>query len=200
MKFEVIKIEKTIVTKQGPNLNQEYAKLTVMSPDSGEIREVPVFDIEAKAYLSYLGKESELPEALKINKWKYCFDEEYVFPGNKPMVRVNEAGQPEVNKFGQMYQRTSVTVMVRCHRDDDYAMLHPEKNYPNGICILPDKGWDVSSRGTSVMNAFYVPLESIVPQGAASPAPVQAPGIAQAPGTAQGAAPAPGVAPVQSPV
>lgn len=180
MKFEVIKIEQAIVNKPGSSNNgQVYANLTLLCPTSGESRIVPVFDLESKQYLPFVGKEDTLPENLKSGKWAYCFDEQYVFPGNQPMVRVNASGQPEVNKFGIMYQRTEVTVMIRCHRDDDYAMLHPDK-YPSGICIVPDKGWDAVSRGTSVMNAFYVPLSSVVPAGGpapsdGTPAPANAP-------------------------
>lgn len=180
MKFEVIKIEQAIVNKPGSSNNgQVYANLTLLCPTSGESRIVPVFDLESKQYLPFVNKENELPENLKSGKWAYCFDEQYVFPGNQPMVRVNASGQPEVNKFGIMYQRTEVTVMIRCHRDDDYAMLHPDK-YPSGICIVPDKGWDAVSRGTSVMNAFYVPLSSVVPAGGptpsdGAPAPANAP-------------------------
>lgn len=172
MKFEVIKIEQAIVTKPGNNLNSVYAKLSLQSPESGEMREVPVFDLEAKSYLPFVGKETELPENLKKGKWLYCFDEEFVFPGNKPMVRVNDAGQPQLNKFGQMYQRTTVNVMIRCHRDDDYALLHPGAGP-----LRPDKGWDLMSRGTSVMNAFYVPLESIVAPGADTSAQTGAPAV-----------------------
>lgn len=187
MDYEVIKIEQKVVTKPGRNLNTTYCNITIEDED-GETREVPVFDKEAERYAPFVGKENELPEKLK--QWKFCLDEEFVFPDAKPMVRVNDKGQPELNKFGQMYLRSSVIVFTRYKHDPQWALVHPgESPY------RPKKGWDVVSRGTSVMNAFYVPQAAFTVQ--AGPAPQGAPTF-DAP--AQQGAPTAQQPPVKSPV
>ena len=162
MDFKVIKIEQKVVTKPGRNQNSVYAQLTLEDSEDGELRSVPVFDAEAKKYLSYIGKEAELPDKDKV--WQYCFDMPFTFPGGKEMVRVNDNGQPELNKFGQMYTRCEVTVLCRYKYDEQRRLLDP-----NASPLAPRKGWDPVSRGTSVMNAFYVPLASVQTPGGPGP-------------------------------
>ena len=47
-----------------------------------------------------------------------------------------------------MYVRKSVIVMTRFKRDNETGELAIRK------------GWDLATRGTSVMNAFYMPLRN----------------------------------------
>lgn len=153
MFYNVTKVTAQIVPQGKQNAGQKYVVVTLEEPEDGETREVPVFDKEAERYLAFIPAANggtatqpynipqDLPDNLK--QWKNCFDVEFTFP--EPMVRVNAEGQPETNKKGFMYQRNSVIVMVRKKRDNETGELTIRK------------GWDLASRGTSVMNAFYAP-------------------------------------------
>lgn len=151
MLYNVISFTKQVVPQGKQNAGTNYAVVTIEDPEDGEQREVPVFDAEAKRYLDLVpnltvGATAQLPQNTPDNLkvWKNCFDKEFVFP--ETMVRVNTQGKPELNKFNQMRIRKSVIVMVRMKRDNETGELAIRK------------GWDLATRGTSVMNAFYMPL------------------------------------------
>lgn len=153
MLYNVISITKQKVPQGKQNAGQDYCVVTIEDPEDGEQREVPVFDAEAKRYLDLvpnlaIGAAAQLPQNAPDNLkvWKNCFDKEFTFP--ETMVRVNAQGQPELNKFNQMRIRKSVIVMTRYKRDNETGELAIRK------------GWDLATRGTSVMNAFYMPLRN----------------------------------------
>lgn len=153
MLYNVISFTKQVVPQGKQNAGTQYAIVTIEDPEDGEQREVPVFDAEAKRYLDLVpnatvGTSNPLPEAAPENLkvWKNCFDKEFTFP--ETMVRVNAQGQPELNKFQQMRVRKSVLVMTRYKRDNETGELAIRR------------GWDLATRGTSVMNAFYMPLRA----------------------------------------
>lgn len=153
MLYNVISFTKQVVPQGKQNAGTQYAIVTIEDPEDGERREVPVFDAEAKRYLDLVpnaavGTSNPLPEAAPENLkvWKNCFDKEFTFP--ETMVRVNAQGQPELNKFQQMRVRKSVLVMTRYKRDNETGELAIRR------------GWDLTTRGTSVMNAFYMPLSA----------------------------------------
>ena len=156
MLYNVVALTKQIVPQGKQNAGANYVEVAIEDPEDGEERTVAVFDKEAERYLALIPNAAvntrtpipeTTPDNLKI--WKNCFDKEFVFP--EPMVRVttqNGAIQPMLNKFGQMYIRKSVVVMVRMKRDNETGELAIRK------------GWDLATRGTSVMNAFYMPLRN----------------------------------------
>ena len=151
MLYNVISFTKQVVPAGKQNAGTAYAVVTIEDPEDGERREVPVFDAEAKRYLdlapaAVIGTAVPLPETAPDNLkvWKNCFDKEFTFP--ETMVRVNAQGQPELNKFNQMRVRNSVLVMTRYKRDNETGELAIRR------------GWDLTTRGTSIMNAFYMPL------------------------------------------
>lgn len=151
MLYNVVSFVKQIVPQGKQNAGTQYAIVTIEDPEDGEQREVPVFDAEAKRYLDLVpnatvGTSNPLPETAPENLkvWKNCFDKEFAFP--ETMVRVNAQGQPELNKFNQMRLRKSVLVMTRYKRDNETGELAIRR------------GWDLTTRGTSIMNAFYMPL------------------------------------------
>lgn len=151
MLYNVISFVKQVVPAGKQNAGTNYAVVTIEDPEDGERREVPVFDAEAKRYLdlvpnAVVGASNPLPETAPENLkvWKNCFDKEFAFP--ETMVRVNAQGQPELNKFNQMRLRKSVLVMTRYKRDNETGELAIRR------------GWDLTTRGTSIMNAFYMPL------------------------------------------
>ena len=151
MLYNVISFVKQVVPQGKQNAGTNYAVVTIEDPEDGEQREVPVFDAEAKRYLdlvpaAVIGQANQLPANAPENlkTWKNCFDKEFTFP--ETMVRVNAQGQPELNKFGQMRVRKSVLVMTRYKRDNETGELATRR------------GWDLTTRGTSIMNAFYMPL------------------------------------------
>lgn len=153
MLYNVISFTKQVVPQGKQNAGTNYAVVTIEDPEDGEQREVPVFDAEAKRYLDLVpnltvGAATQLPQTAPDNLkvWKNCFDKEFTFP--ETMVRVNAQGQPELNKFNQMRIRKSVIVMTRYKRDNETGELAIRK------------GWDLATRGTSVMNAFYMPLRN----------------------------------------
>lgn len=153
MKYLVTKLTKQIVPQGKQNAGQNYVEVTIEDPEDGEERVVPVFDKEAERYIALIptavvGTPVPLPDTAPDNlkMWQNCFDQEFIFP--EPMVRVDAQGKPQLNKFNQMYIRKSVIVMVRKKRD----------NETNELSIR--KGWDLATRGTSVMNAFYMPLRN----------------------------------------
>lgn len=164
MDYKVTKVEARTVNKQGQNLGKKYAVCTVqpiMKDDQGnellgQAREVPVFDAEAAPYLACIAiakggtaqQDTPIPE--NMCTWRYCFDEDFAFP--ELMVRVNDQGQPETNKFGQNRTRSVVKVFTRYMLDEQLLMLNP-----NGSALTPLRGWDKVTRGTSVMNSFYMP-------------------------------------------
>lgn len=169
MDYTVIKVKALTVQKQGSqNYGKKYVECTVRDTQGNE-RVVPVFDTEANKYLKYIGVANggtsqtgdiAIPEA--DAKWSYAFDQEFVFP--EPMVRVDGVtGQPLLNKFQQMYVRTSVRVLTRYAYDEQLQLLNP-----GGSPLSPLRGWDLSTRGTSVMNSFYLPKRMFEAQGPAS--------------------------------
>lgn len=151
MLYNVVSLTKKVVPAGKQNAGQNYVEVIIEDPEDGETRTVPVFDTEAQRYLALiptaaLNTVTPLPETAPDNLkvWKNCFDKEFTFP--ETMVRVNEQGQPELNKFGQMRVRQSVLVMTRYKRDNETGELAIRR------------GWDLTTRGTSIMNAFYMPL------------------------------------------
>lgn len=151
MLYNVVSFVKQVVPQGKQNAGTQYAVVTIEDPEDGEQREVPVFDAEAKRYLdlapaAVIGTPVPLPDTAPENLkvWKNCFDKEFTFP--ETMVRVNAQGQPELNKFNQMRLRKSVLVLTRYKRDNETGELAIRR------------GWDLTTRGTSIMNAFYMPL------------------------------------------
>lgn len=153
MLYNVTKLTPQQVPQGKQNAGTKYVEVTIEDPEDGEERVVPVFDKEAERYIALIptiaiGITTPLPQNAPDNLkvWKNCFDKEFIFP--ETMVRVNAQGQPELNKFNQMRIRNSVIVMTRYKRDNETGELAIRK------------GWDLATRGTSVMNAFYMPLRN----------------------------------------
>lgn len=153
MLYNVTKLTPQQVPQGKKNAGTKYVEVTIEDPEDGEERVVPVFDKEAERYIALIptiaiGITTPLPQNAPDNLkvWKNCFDKEFIFP--ETMVRVNAQGQPELNKFNQMRIRKSVIVMTRYKRDNETGELAIRK------------GWDLATRGTSVMNAFYMPLRN----------------------------------------
>lgn len=153
MQYNVVSLTKQVVPAGKQNAGQNYVEVTIEDPEDGEERIVPVFDKEAARYIALIptaaiGVPTPLPDTTPDNLkvWKNCFDQEFTFP--EAMVRVDAQGQPQLNKFQQMYIRKSIIVMVRKKRDNETGELAIRK------------GWDLATRGTSVMNAFYMPLRN----------------------------------------
>lgn len=153
MLYNVTALTMQVVPQGKQNAGTKYVEVTIEDPEDGEERVVPVFDKEAERYLALIPTvapnvktplPAEAPDNLKV--WKNCFDKEFTFP--ETMVRVNAQGQPELNKFGAMRIRKSIIVLVRMKRDNETGELAIRK------------GWDLATRGTSVMNAFYMPLRN----------------------------------------
>lgn len=179
MLYNVTKLTKRLVPAGKQNAGTQYIEVTIEDPEDGEERVVPVFDNEAKRYgdlipTAALDTTVQLPDATPDNMkvWKNCFDKEFVFP--ETMVRVNQNGQPDFNKYGSMRKRNSVMVMTRYKKDNETGELTPRR------------GWDLATRGTSVMNAFYRPEKDIVAASFTGVAPVPTPEqqIATQPGQA----------------
>lgn len=165
MDLTVKKVVAKTVTKQGQNFGKKYVVCSVEDALTGDERDVPVFDKEAEVYLACIGTQNggtsptgdqPIPETKVV--WRDCFDEIFVFP--EPMVRVDETGKPTLNKFGQMYIRTQCNVLTRYNYDERRAMLK-DMNGNNYSPFSPRRGWDLTTRGTSVMSAFYIPLRVI---------------------------------------
>lgn len=164
MDYNVVKVEAKTVQKQGQNFGKKYVECTVVQVQhdaqgneiAGETRVTPLFDTAAEPYLACISitkggtAQADTPIPAQNAKWSYVFDQDFLFP--EPMVRVNEQGQPMLNKFGQMYVRTKVKVMTRYAMDEQLRLLNP-----TGSCLTPLRGWDLETRGTSVMNSFYMP-------------------------------------------
>lgn len=157
MDYNVIAVKAQTVKKQGQNFNKKYVECTVRDSYGNE-RVVPVFDAEATKYLKYIGvanggtsQTGDLPIPPEDAKWSFCFDQDFAFP--EAMVRVDETGKPVLNKFQQMYIRNTARVLTRYVNDEQLAMLNP-----GGSTLTPLRGWDLNTRGTSVMNSFYLPL------------------------------------------
>lgn len=156
MDYTVIAVKALTVQKQGQNFGKKYVECTVRDTQGNE-RVVPVFDTEANKYLKYIGianggtsQTGDIAIPAEDAKWQYCFDQDFVFP--EPMVRVDETGKPLLNKFGQMYVRTTARILTRYVMDEQLALLNP-----GGSTLSPLRGWDLTTRGTSVMNSFYLP-------------------------------------------
>lgn len=188
MKYCVNKATVKVVNKVGSaNHGKKYIVLTMSVPDDiSDSREVPIFDEPViNQYLAYISTQNggtlnaatdaPLPDGSQegqpdLVSFPLCFDQEFMFP--EPMVRVRDDGTPEMNKFGQMYIRSSIIVLCRKRRDNETGELSWRK------------GWDPTSRGTSVMNAFYVPLRTFnsanatVPQMGVPGQPAAAPAAA----------------------
>lgn len=157
MDYNVISLKALTVQKQGQNFGKKYVECTVKDAQGNE-RVVPVFDTEANKYLKYIGvanggtsQTGDIPVAEIDAKWSFAFDQPFVFP--EPMVRVDDQGKPMLNKFGQMYIRTQVMVLTRYAYDEQLQLLNP-----GGSPLSPLRGWDLTTRGTSIMNSFYLPL------------------------------------------
>ena len=180
MNYNVTAIKAKKVAKPGSmNDGKTYVECTLQSIQYdeqgkeivGETRTVPVFDDDAKAYLALISTANggtaaaDQPIPDNLAKWLYCFDEDFSF--DETMVRVDDAGKPMLNKFGQMYRSNMVTVMTRYEVDEQLRALHPEKYkdspYPP---LRPKRGWRLNQRGTSVMNSFYMPLAAFTMKAA----------------------------------
>ena len=166
MDYTVIAVKALTVKKEGSqNFGKKYVECTVRDTQGNE-RVVPVFDAEANKYLKYIGVANggtsqtgdiAIPEA--DAKWQFCFDQEFAFP--EPMVRVDGVtGKALLNKFNQMYVRQTVRVLTRYTYDEQLELLNP-----GGSKLTPLRGWDLSTRGTSVMNSFYLPQRLFNAQG-----------------------------------
>lgn len=163
MDYNVTKVVAKIVNKTGSiNNNKKYVVVTIYNEENDIETDVPVFDKEAEKYLACIaiangGTSTEgdkpIPERQAI--WKNVMDEMFVFP--EPMVRVDDESKPVLNKHGQMYVRTSCRVTTRYNIDNQRAMLKDANGNPLSI-MVPKPGWDLNTRGTSIMNAFYMPL------------------------------------------
>ena len=171
MDYQVISVKARTVQKQGQNFGKKYVECTVRDTQGNE-RVVPVFDSEADKYLRHIctanggnlnaPADEPIPEA--DAKWSFCFDETHPFPC--PMVRIDPAQAtptPLKNKFGQMYVRTSVRVLTRYVFDEQLQLLNP-----GGSSLSAMRGWDRETRGTSVMNSFYMPASMFQAQGPAT--------------------------------
>lgn len=168
MKYKVIKVVAKTVTKAGQNNGKKYVECTLQD-DGGNVRIVPVFDSEADKYLKHIAAanggtlqnataDEPIPE--EYATWNYAFDEVFTFP--EPMYRVDpNTGTPMMNKFKMPYVRTEVRVLTRYAYDEQLQLLNP-----NGSPLTALKGWDRVTRGTSVMNSFYMPVSHF--QGQAS--------------------------------
>lgn len=170
MDYTVIAVKALKVQKQGSqNFGKTYVECTIRDTQGNE-RVVPVFDAEANKFLKYIGvanggtsQTGDQAIAEADAKWQYAFDQEFVFP--EAMVRVDGVtGQPLLNKFKQPYVRTSVRVLTRYAYDEQLQLLNP-----NGSPLSPLRGWDLNTRGTSVMNSFYLPKRLFEAQGPIEP-------------------------------
>lgn len=93
--------------------------------------------------------------------------EEYVFPGGKEYIQIDQEGKPVKNpKTGQYYRRRSVSVLTKTTVDNE-----------NGTRRYA-KGWELESQGSSIMNTFYAPASQfdgpsnagiVLPQGTDAP-------------------------------
>lgn len=163
MDYKVTKVVAKQVNKPGSRNDRNwYVVCTVENEENDDVREVAVFGREAEKYLACLSTanhgtagDTDKPIPEKNAVWKNVTDEIFVFP--EPMVRVNENNQPETNKRGQMYIRTSCRVTTRYNFDQMRAQMLDINGKPMSPYV-PKPGWDVTTRGTSIMNAFYMPL------------------------------------------
>lgn len=154
MLYEVINITVNTVAAGKTNAGKKYLTMQVQDPDDFEdICDIQQFDENVvKAYLAVIptskgGLAAEgtvLPENMK--KLPRCKWQQYNFP--ELMVRVDENGVPVRTKTGDYQYRSSVRVLTRNKRDNETGEEFPRK------------GWDLESRGSSVMRAFYKPLRS----------------------------------------
>ena len=194
MNYQVISITAKIVAAGRTNAGNKYVEVYVENPnDPDDNRTVALFDKEAKPYLDCIavtkgGNATEdlpIPENRSI--WKNCFIEKFVFP--EPMVRVDEDGRPQLNKFNGYRYRESVDVLTRYNVDPDRVNLRDKNGNPLSP-YYPKPGWSLESRGGSVMSAFYRPLKDIEASafGGVAPAPTPEQAIAAEQG---GVAPAP---------
>lgn len=171
MDYQVINVKALAVQKQGQNFGKKYVECTIRD-NQGNERIVPVFDAEANKYLKHIAianggtlnaaADEPIPEA--DCKWGFCFDETFAFP--EPMVRIDPQSptpKPLLNKFGQMYIRTTVRVLTRYVFDEQLQLLNP-----GGSSLSAMRGWDRETRGTSVMNSFYMPARMFQAQGPAT--------------------------------
>lgn len=160
MDYQVISVKARTVQKQGQNFGKKYVECTLKDAQGNE-RIVPVFDAEADKYLRHISTANggslnaavDEPIPAEDAKWSYCFDETYMF--TEPMVRIDPqqaTPTPLRNKFGQMYVRTAVRVLTRYVFDEQLQLLNP-----GGSPLSAMRGWDRETRGTSVMNSFYMP-------------------------------------------
>lgn len=154
MLYEVINITVNTVAAGKTNAGKKYLTMQVQDPsDFEDICEIQQFDENVvKAYLAVIptskgGLAAEgtvLPENMK--KLPMCKWQQYNFP--ELMVRVDENGVPVRTKTDDYQYRSSVRVLTRNKRDNETGEEFPRK------------GWDLESRGSSVMRAFYKPLRS----------------------------------------
>ena len=165
MDYKVVKVEAKTVQKQGQNFNKKYVVCTIENEENDDVREVSVFDREADKYLACIAiaaggtsQTGDQPIPEKNSIWKNVTDEMFIFP--EPMVRVGDNGKPALNKFGQMYIRESCRVTTRYNYDPMRTQMKDVNGNPLSA-FVPKPGWDLTTRGTSVMNAFYIPLRVV---------------------------------------
>jgi len=152
MLYEVINITVKTVAAGKTNAGKKYLTLRVQDPDDFEdIQDINQFDENVvNAYLEFIPKSkgglaeegTVLPD--KMKKLPLCNWEIYTFP--ELMVRVDEHGVPAKTKTGDYQYRSSVRVLTRNKRDNEKGTEFPRR------------GWDLESRGSSIMRAFYMPL------------------------------------------
>lgn len=152
MLYRVVEVKVNTVAQGKNNAGKKYITLRVQDPDDFEdVCEINQFDENVvKAYLAVIptskgGLAAEgtvIPDDMK--KLPMCKWAMYQFP--ELMVRVDENGVPVRTKTNDYQYRSSVRVLTRNKRDNETGEEFPRK------------GWDLESRGSSVMRAFYKPL------------------------------------------
>ena len=159
------------MTTFNPRMVAKFAQfLAVAQQDGTDQFGRPVYKASA-----LLDQTKPLPEAYL--KFTMANREEYVFPGGREMIQVDEHGQPVRNqKTGQFYRRRSIVVLTKKTRDNESGT----ERYA--------EGWSLEQQGSSIMNAFYAPAEQFdsTPTGA-----IVLPQEEGAPLTNGGTAPAP---------
>lgn len=154
MLYQIIDVRVNVVAPGKTNEGKKYLTFKVQDPEDFEdICEITQFDENVvKAYLAFIptskgGTAAEgtvIPDDMKkLSRCKWAM---YTFP--ELMVRVDEKGIPVRTKTGDYQYRSSVRVLTRNKRDNETGEEFPRK------------GWDLESRGSSVMRAFYKPLRS----------------------------------------
>lgn len=175
MKLEVISFEvKTVRANARRNAGSKYVVLTCESDCDDEDHVINVFDKAAEKYLALIGtdKGGNAAATQPIEQWpekrrflSNVFKETFYFP--EPMVRLDENGQPAMTERGGFIMRESVEVHTWYNNDPSRTQLRDKNGNPLSA-MYPKAGWDLASRGTSVMTAFYAPLTE-APSAAPTP-------------------------------